>query len=239
MRYLACPLVILLLSPFGGWAQQFLTGKVFRKDSKEILVSVSVHNITAQRYDLSEENGSYKIQAAPGDHVAFSSVGYKADTITITAAMLSADFPVYLAVRAQTLQAVRVGELSNYQLDSMDRRKEYGWIYDHGSTPRLEKQRQGDGVGVSFNIFRNASSADKSRERLLTRLKREEQEYYIDFRYSREYVSRLTHLKGDSLQQFMQRYRPTYDYCRKAATVDILVFINDNYKKFMAGDSTP
>src|ERR1700750_227985 len=128
MRYLAYPLVILLLSPFGGWAQQFLTGKVFRKESKEILISVSVHNITAQRYDLSEEDGTYKIQATPGDHITFSSVGYKTDTVTINAAMLTASFPVYLDVRAQTLQSFRVGELSNYQLDSMDRRKEYAWV---------------------------------------------------------------------------------------------------------------
>ena len=39
--------------------------------------------------------------------------------------MLTGDFPVYLDVRAQTLKTVRVGEFSNYQLDSMDRRREY------------------------------------------------------------------------------------------------------------------
>jgi hypothetical protein len=30
----------------------------------------------------------------------------------------------------------------------------------------------------------------------------------------------------------MEHYRPTYDYARKAANVDILIFINDSFKKF-------
>jgi len=226
-----------MLLSFSGHAQQFLTGKLFKKESTEILVSVSIHNITHQHYDLSEENGSYRIQAMPGDRVIFTMVGYKADTLTVTTEMLSGDYPIYLEPKAQTLQAFTVGSLSNYQLDSMARRNEYSWIYDHGSSPRVERDRKGaDGVGVSIDLFRNASSGDKMRERLKKRLTKEEQEYYVDFRYPREYIARLTRLQGDSLQKFVTQYRPSYDYCRKAATVDILVFISDNIKKFRKGE---
>jgi hypothetical protein len=227
-------IVLLLVCHCQGWGQQFLTGKVFKKNSTEFLISVSIHNITEQRYDLSEENGSYHIQAAPGDHIAFSSVGYMADTITVTASLLTAECPIYLEVRAQTLQAVRVGEFSNYQLDSMDRRKEYAWVYDHENTPHVAKDRQGaDGVGVTLNIFRNSGSAAHQRAGLKKRLEKEEEDYYVDSRYNKDYVAKMTHLKGDSLLQFMRRYRPSYDYCRKAATVDILVYISDSYKQYM------
>ena len=68
------------------------------------------------------------------------------------------------------------------------------------------------------------------------RLVREEEDHYVDYRYSRDYVAKLTHLQGDSLFRFMRDFRPSYDYCRKAATVDILVFINDSFKKFMKGE---
>ncbi len=70
MRYITYSFALLLLSllsSLNGKAQQFLTGKVFKKGSTEGLLSVSIHNITAQRYDLSEEDGSYHIQATPGD----------------------------------------------------------------------------------------------------------------------------------------------------------------------------
>lgn len=219
-------------------AQQFLTGKIYKANSTEHLISVSIHNITQQRYDLSEEDGSYRIQAAPGDHISFSSVGYKADTVTVTASLLTAAYPVYLDVRAQTLQAVRVGQFSNYQLDSIDRRKEYAWVYEHDNSPRVAKDRQGaDGVGVTLNIFRNTSSAAKQRIRLEKRLEKEEEEYYVDSRYNKDYVAKITKLKGDSLMEFMRRYRPSYEYCRRAANVDILVYISDSYKQYMKGDN--
>jgi hypothetical protein len=234
MRYL---LLLGLLGCLNANAQQFLTGKIYKANSTEHLVSVSIHNITQQRYDLSEEDGSYRIQAAPGDHISFSSVGYKTDTVTITASLLTAAYPVYLDVRPQTLQAVRVGQYSNYQLDSMDRRKEYAWVYEHENTPHVAKDRQGsDGVGVTLNIFRNTSSAAKQRIKLEKRLQKEEEEYYVDSRYNKDYVTKITKLKGDSLADFMRKYRPSYEYCRKAANVDILVYINDSYKQYMKGD---
>jgi hypothetical protein len=226
-------LFLLLFISLGGWAQQFLTGKVRKQESTEVLASVSIHNTTQQKYDLSEENGSYRMQVQPGDRVIFSSVGYKADTLIVTTAMLSGDYPVYLEPRAQTLQAVRVGDFSNYQLDSLARREEYAWIYNHGEQKLVNKERKGDGVGVGIAIFRNTASVDQQRERLKKRLMKEEEDQYIDSRYSRDYVAKLTHLGGDSLFRFMRDFRPTYDYCRKAATVDILVFINDSFKKFM------
>lgn len=230
MRYIFYFFVLLLGSGVAANAQ--LYGKVYVKGTSDTLISVSIHNITQQRYDLSEEDGSYKIQAAPGDHISFSSVGHKADTITVTASDLTAAYPVYLEIKPETLRAVRV-EFTNYQLDSMDRRKEYAWVYEHGNERRLEQQRQGDGVGVTMNIFRNTSTEAKQRARLEKRLQKEEQEYYVDFRYNKDYVAKITRLRGDSLKNFMKKYRPSYDYCRKAATVDILVYINDCYKQFM------
>ncbi len=232
MKYIFYFFVLLLCGGMTANAQQFLTGKVFVKGTTDTLISVSIHNITTQRYDLSDEDGSYRIQAAAGDHIAFSSVGHKPDTITVTASLLTASYNVYLEVRPQTLATARV-EFTNYQLDSMDRRKEYAWVYEQGHEQRFEHRRQGDGVGVQMNIFRNTSNAAKQRERLEKRLNKEEQDYYVDFRYSKEYVSKFTHLSGDSLKMFMKKYRPSYDYCRKAASVDMLVYINDCYKQFV------
>jgi len=232
MRYVLYSLILLLGMGITGNAQQFLTGKVYVKGSSDTLISVSIHNITTQRYDLSDEDGSYRIQAAPGDHIAFSSVGHKTDTLTVTASILTAFYPVYLEIKPQTLATARV-EYNNYQLDSMDRRLEYAWVYDHGSERRFEHDRNGDGVGVQMNIFRNTSTEAKQRERLQKRLQREEQDYYVDFRYNKDYVAKITHLQGDSLKTFMKKYRPSYDYCRKAAMVDILVYINDCYKQYV------
>jgi hypothetical protein len=234
--YIFFSLFLFSLSALNGNAQQYLQGKIYEKGSTDSLISVSIHNITIQRYDLSEEDGTYKIQASPGNHIAFSSVGFKTDTITVTASLLTADCPIYLDIRPVTLQAVRVGELSNYQLDSIDRHREYSWIYDRTPTPRFDPDRKGDGVGIQMNVFRKTSTPAKQRERLEKRLVREEQDYYVSFRYNKDYVAKITHLAGDSLKDFMKKYRPSYDYCRKAAMVDILVYINDCYKLYMKAE---
>ncbi len=199
-----------------------------------MLVSVSIQNHTQRKYDLSDVGGSYRIPAREGDLVIFSSAGYVTDTLLITSVMLGGDYPVFLEARIVTLKSVRIGSLSNYQLDSIERREDYKWVYDHGNEKLVEKERKGDGVGVNISLFRSGSRSDKEREVLKKRLIKEEEDHYIDFRYSREYVSRLTHLKGDSLEKFMEQYRPTYDFVRKVATVDILLFINDSYIKFLA-----
>ncbi|HMH23908.1 MAG TPA: hypothetical protein VK563_19115 [Puia sp.] len=224
--------IIMLLSFCSGSAQTFLTGKIHKKESTEILVSVSIQNHTQRKYDLSDEGGNYRIPAREGDQLTFSSVGFLTDTVIVTETMLSGDCPISLETRVVALPSFQVGSLSNYQLDSMARREEYKWIYEHGNVQRVEKERHGDGVGMNIDLFRNASKGDKDREKLKKRLLKEEEQHYIDYRYNREYISRLTHLKGDSLQKFMEYYRPTYDYTRKAATVDILIFINDSFKKF-------
>jgi hypothetical protein len=232
MRY-TYPALLLLLSSFGGYAQQFLTGKVRRKESTEILISVSIQNHTQRKFDLSDEGGNYRIPAREGDLLTFTSVGYIPDTLVVGAAMLAGDNPVFLETKVVALPSFEIGSRNNYQMDSLERRQLYSWIYGRGEVQRIEKERKGDGVGVNMDLFRHGSSEDKDRDKLLKRLIKEEQQHYIDSRYSREYVSRLTHLQGDSLQKFMETYRPSYDYIRKAATVDILVFISDSYKKYM------
>jgi len=233
MRYTSYLIIAFSLFSCPGFAQHFLTGKVLKKDSKEFLVSVSIENHTQRRHDISDERGAYRIQSMQGDVLIFSHVGFETDTLVVDTAMMAGDYPIYMEPKIQTLKAVQVGSLSNYQLDSLARREEYSWVFDHGNPPRIERKRSGDGVGLSLDIFRNASREDKDRDKLKKRLLREEEEHYIDFRYSREYVSRLTRLKGDSLQEFMMHFRPAYDFCRKAANVDILVFVNDSFKKFM------
>src|SRR5258708_7181523 len=225
-------LLLFILPGFTGFAQQFLAGKVRKKETLDTLSSVSIYNQTKRMHRLSDEEGNYRIVAQPGDIVIFSCVGYHSDTITVSEKILGAEFPILLDLRPVSLQPVTVGSLSNYQLDSLERRQIYSWIYGQEPQPVVERQRQGDGVGIELNVIPHGSSEVRQRLKLKKRILREEQQHYVNFRFSADYISRLTHLEGDSLKQFIVRYRPTYDFCRNAANVDILVYINDSFKKF-------
>jgi hypothetical protein len=224
--------VALTLLSFNGMAQQFyLTGRIHKEGGIEVLVSVSVHNLTRQKYNLSDQGGNFKIQAIDGDVMVFSSAGYLSDTLVVTTTMLGGPNDIGMEPRIVPLPAVEVGGLSNYQLDSLERRQDYAWVYDRGAAPLVDKQRQGDGVGVNLNLPFN-SSEDRERKKLKKRLIQEEQQYYIDSRFTREYVVKLTKLEGDSLQHYMVQYRPSYAFCRTATNQDILLWINDSFKKY-------
>jgi hypothetical protein len=226
---------LFILSGFAGFAQTFLAGTIRKRENQETLSSVSVFNKTLRKHSLSDEHGNYRIEANAGDSLFFSFVGYRTDSVRLTSTLLAAQYEVLMDLRPVALETVTVGGLSNYQLDSLERRQIYGWIYEQEPQPVIERQRQGDGVGVELNVIPHGSSEVRQRLRLKKRIIKEEEKLYVNYRFSPEYVSHLTHLQGDSLAQFLSRYRPTYDYCRKAANVDMLVYVNDCFKEFQKG----
>src|SRR5882757_3122602 len=203
-------LLLFLLPGFTGFAQQFLTGKVRKKENLEILSSVSIYNQTQRTHKLSDEEGNYRIIAQPGDIVIFSCVGYQVDTIAVSAKMFGAEFPILLDLRPVSLQPVTVSSLSNYQLDSLERRQVYSWIYEQKPQPVVERQRQGDGVGVELNVIPHGSSEVRQRLQLKKRILREEQRHYVNFRFSADYISRLTRLEGDSLDRKSTRLNSSH-----------------------------
>jgi hypothetical protein len=226
--------ILLLVFSMEGSAQDVLMGKVFKKGSAETLMSVSIQNYSHKKYTQSDPGGNFRIPATEGDTVLFSSAGYKPDTLIVRNYMYFDGFVVSMEPKVVALTAVRVGAASNYEQDSTERWKDYDGLNPKTPTrllDKIDKTRQGDGVGISFTP-RLYSSEDKQKVRLKKRLDEQEEDYYVDFRFSPEYVTKLTKFQGDTLKRFMMMYRPTYAFCRSASTVDMLLYINDSLIKF-------
>lgn len=60
-----------------------------------------------------------------------------------------------------------------------------------------------------------------------------EKEKFIDSRFTPILVSRVTGLKGDSLQLFMRDNYPDYNTMRTINNNDLLYWITDKYKAWM------
>lgn len=225
----------LLLFSSGAVAQDVLYGKVYKKASEEVLLSVSVHNISQKKYNTTDVGGNFKIAAKRGDTIVFTSAGYKPDTAFVSDWMFNGReiFTVYMDLNVKELPTVRVGDLSNYQLDSIKRKEDYAYLDQFHKVKLAGGKTFSDGVGLSFSPIDYFSRVQVQRRRLQRRLAQNEKEYYIDSRWPRAYVARVTGLKGDSLQLFLYRYRPSYAFCRKATNEDILLYINGSLKKFL------
>ena len=232
-------LVALALST-PGVCQQVLSGKVRQKATDAILASVTVVNHTQKKYNVSDAGGNYRIAAAVGDTITFSSAGYHADTTIVGSSdiVVSSEladkngFVVYLEANLVELPSVLVGQLSNYQLDSIQRREDYAWLDQRHKVKLAGDQTPTDGVGIGFSPVTYFSKDERNIRQLRQELKTEEKDFYIDSRFPPSYVSMVTGLKGDSLQLFMVTYRPSYNFCRGASNEDILLYINEKLKVF-------
>jgi hypothetical protein len=225
-------ILVLLSTP--AVSQQVLTGKVKQKTTDALLASVTVVNHTQKKYNVSDAGGNYRIVANPGDTITFSSAGYHADTtLVINAELDNKDgYVVYLEPNMVELPSVLVGQLTNYQLDSIQRKEDYAWL-DQAHKVRLAgDQTPTDGVGIGFSPVTYFSPEQKNLRQLRQRVKVEEKDYFIDSRFPSSYVSLVTGLKGDSLQLFMVTYRPSYKFCRGATNEDMLLYINEKMKLF-------
>ena len=234
LRTLLSTLSIFVLLSTPAVSQQMLTGKIRQKATDAILASVTVINHTQNKYNISDAGGNYRIVANPGDTITFSSAGYHADTTyVVTSELEDKDgYIVYLEPNMVELPSVLVGQLTNYQLDSIQRKQDYAWLDQVHKVRLAGDQTPTDGVGISFSPVTYFSPEQKNLRQLRQRVKSEEKDFYIDSRFPSSYVSMVTGLKGDSLQTFMIVYRPTYRFCRSASNEDILLYINEKLKLF-------
>jgi hypothetical protein len=79
---------------------------------------------------------------------------------------------VYLEPNMVELPSVLVGQLSNYQLDSIQRKEDYAWL-DQAHKVRLAgDQTPTDGVGIGFSPVSYFSPEQKNLRQLRQRVKR-------------------------------------------------------------------
>ncbi len=140
--------------------------------------------------------------------------------------------PVELSIKITKLNSVEVNEFSKYSADSLERRKDYDYIFGEKDKKKLYNNHlEGDGHAVNFSPFGAFSAEEKQKRKLKERLEEQDKEDFIYLKYSRR-VPRLTGLTGDSLYLFIARYKPSYDYCLNATNMDMLIYINDKLVLF-------
>jgi hypothetical protein len=220
--------------------KQNLHGRIKRQLTTEVLPNVSVFNLTISKINRSDAGGNYRIDARPGDTIIFSSAGYLPDTNYVATWMFEEQdgYNIYLRPNIVSLPSAFVDQLSNYEKDSLLRREEEAWIYRQHQDAVISDTNFTQGFGLSFDL-NFYSKQQKEKRRLRKRLDKEEKDFFIDFRCPPAFIERITGLHDDSLRLFLLHYRPSYDFCRKASTEDIFLYINDQVKKYRHPISRP
>lgn len=225
---------MVFLGVSGLQAQRLIRGHVYgAKTSTSPVDSIQLRTYSGQ-VAYSQKDGSYQISGEPTGDTLF--VSYKGrDIMHYPISLISTPekFDIYLQNPAfydnsysNQLEDVQV-TTRNYSTDSLYNRRMYADVYNY------EKPK--------FNPFSPITSViNVFSQGYLNRQKRyrefaisNEKEGYVDSRFTRSYVAKVTGIQDDDeLRAFMKKYRPSYEQMKSMVELSLGQYILDCYAKF-------
>lgn len=230
-RNLLVLLCCVMIMPVFG--QKIIQGVL--KDSATLnpIGYASVTNIVTNKTVITNDKGIFNILVDEDDILTFSAVGYHFDTLHYNFRYANQSQLVLILnplVANLGNVTVKTKGYSQYQLDSMQRRKEF--LADVGTTKIPAISGANSGAGIALNLDRFKKKEKKKRDAYEFFDTNEMQEY-INYRFPPSFVHQYTGLEADSLQLFMEKYRPEFKWLRTHGTEeDLKYYINDCLKDF-------
>jgi len=203
-------------------------------DSTRTYPIISVSVLTSSgKGTVTDVHGSYEIDVIETDSVWFSYLNKPTIKYAVKKIVDASRFDIAIHINVPVLKEVIV-KPRNYKMDSIQNRLDYAKAFDW-QKPKLKANVSGDmGAAVGFDLdeiirmfqFRKNKSNAAFRDRLLA----EEKEKFIDHRFNKALVLRLTGLIGDERDSFMTYCRPTYEFCLYTGDYDFQYFIKKCYE---------
>jgi hypothetical protein len=229
------PLFFILLS-FIANAQYKVKGTVYDSSRRYPIEAVTVLS-TNGRGTVTDSLGRYQLEVSDADSIWFSFLGKPTPKYPVLKMADITRFDIALRLKVDVMQEVKIRSRV-YKEDSIQNRRDYAKAFNF-SRPNFESMTSVNAMGAGIDInevirlfqFRKNKSMEKFRERLLE----QEREKFVDHRFSKALVRRLTQLDGDELARFMLKYRPRYEFALYSSEYDFQLYIKnagEEFKKF-------
>lgn len=209
-----------ILTYCNTYAQIPLSGKVYELGTRVALPGVKIQNTVTKDNTLSNAAGVFSIKAKAGDILIFESFAYKADTVLVTSTRY---LEIYLQPANTNLKQIDIKGTTSTKLGSLK-----DTIF-HNQAVRYQRDANGAPIGgIALKFGYGKSSKEKRNEKLAHDIVVTRE---IDQAFSPTNVGNYVPLTGVDLKQFTALYRPTIKQY-KAPNFDLMLYINDCYKKF-------
>jgi hypothetical protein len=220
-------------------AQLTIKGTVFDSSRRYTVEAVTVQS-TSGRYTMTDSLGRYTITAGEKDSIWFSYLGKPTPKYPVAKMQDITQFNISLLLKSNIMREVRIRSRT-YKEDSLQNRKDYAKVFNW-RRPNLETLTSVNNMGVGFDLqeiirvfqFRKNRSMQRFRQRLIE----QEQEKYIDYRFNRGLIKRLTGLEGAALEEFIRQYKPTYAFVVTAPEYDFQLYIKQAGEEFKTGNKS-
>lgn len=217
---------------------QAVSGTVYDQTRKNPIEAVTVMT-TSGRGTFTDSAGKYKIQVGANDSIYFSYLNKVTPRYPVSAIPNTDAFDISILTRVHQLPGVTVRP-KNYRVDSIQNRTDYAKIFGYskpGIRTTVLNSPGSFGVGIDLNELINMFKFRKTRSTLAfqQRLLAEEREKYINHRFSKSLVKKLTGLESPALDSFMNDYRPTYFMAVQLNALEFGQFIIEAFNYYKQG----
>jgi len=235
-KYIRCSLSFLIVwflyKPVA--AQIIIKGRVYDMSKTIPLPSVSVLS-SGGMGTVTDSLGYYTILVNETDSIWFSYLNKPTPKFAVAAINKFNGFDISLHVPITELKEVKVVP-RNYKRDSIQNRLDYAKAFDfHKPGISLSNPSSGSfGVGLDLDAFINMFNFRKNRRmaHFQQRLIQEEQDKFIDHRFTKPLVRKITKLTGVEQDDFMKKYRPSLDFTRNATDYEFAEYIKLAWQEY-------
>jgi hypothetical protein len=214
--YFLLLLSIQVISASNVCGQIVISGTVYDSSKLYVVPGVSVSSTSGLR-TTTDSLGAYHINVSENDSISFSYNGKSTLKFQVNTINNYNDFDISLRVRVDAkyklLQGVTVYS-NTYYSDSAENRLEYSKIFGYEKPGIRSSFESGGPAGLDLDALIGIFNYRKKRENIAfqSRLIEQEQDRYIDYRFSSKVIHRVTGLGGDTLERYKKLYRPSYEF---------------------------
>lgn len=235
--------IIILLIGQTALSQVTIHGTVFDISKKGPLEGVSVIS-NSGKGTSTDVLGKYSIRVNLDDSIYFSYLGKPTPKFAVKEMVTANNFDISLHVNSNILPEVFV-RAPSYKMDSLQNRLDYAKIFNYRK-PGIGVSMMPAGSGQSgvgfdmdelIDIFRYKKK--KSMLAVQERMLQQEQDKYIDHRFSKGLVKKITNLDGEALIMFMRLNRPSYEFTVQSNEYDFYEYIKQRSERFKADFLSP
>lgn len=184
---------------------------------------------TSGIFTITDSLGRYEILASEKDSLSFlynnkPTQKFSLKNITDPERM-DVSLHVQVSQKYRTLKEVKVFSKS-YQEDSIENRRIYANIFNFNN-PELTSVSGNGMAGIDLNELINMFRFRRNNrlQAFQNRLEEEEKERYVDYRFNKIWVRRMTNLASPRLDSFLLWYRPSYEFASSCDEMKMIQYI--------------
>lgn len=215
-----------------------VSGTVYDISKKTPVEFVSVLS-TSGKGIITDSLGNYSLSLSDKDSLYFSYLNKPTPKYPVKDIQNPGAFNISIQRKIKELPAVFVRQ-RNYYLDSLQNRLDYEKIFNF-KKPGLQTSMNPLGsnmaVGLDLDEFINMFKFKKNKRMLAfqKRLQQDEKEKFVNHRFNKGLVKKLTGLNSPEIDSFMVEFRPTFDIAAQTNDLEFGQFIIEAFKYYKAG----